>query len=101
MIPVKPDEFRSKLHSAYGSDTVRAKVLEITEEGTTNLGEIEQAYQVFDVEIMEGKFKGEITSVDYGLRQITSIQVKIQPSEVLLVSVGRSPGYRRSTRLLY
>jgi len=77
--------------SAYGSNTVRAKVLEITEEGTTKLGEIEQAYQVFDVEIMEGEFQGVITSVDYGLRQIASNQVKIKPSEVLLVSVGVRP----------
>ncbi|PKN86750.1 MAG: YibE/F family protein [Chloroflexi bacterium HGW-Chloroflexi-8] len=79
------------LNSAYGSNAVRAKVLAITEEGTTKLGEIEQAYQVFDVEIMEGEFKGVVTSVDYGLRQIASNQVKIQPNEVLLVSVGVRP----------
>ena len=77
--------------STYGSDTVRAKVLLITEEGITNLGIVEQAYQVFDVEILEGKFKGEITSVDYGLRQITSSSVKIHPQEIILVTVGQRP----------
>ncbi len=87
-----PDSSNEKDYtSAYGSDTVRAKVLLITEEGITNLGIVEQAYQVFDVEILEGKFKGEITSVDYGLRQITSSSVKIHPQEIILVTVGQRP----------
>ncbi|MRS04624.1 YibE/F family protein, partial [bacterium] len=91
-IDTKPGEsIETNYTSAYGSDTVRAKVLLITEEGTTNLGIVEQAYQVFDVEILEGKFKGEITSVDYGLRQITSSNVKIHPQEIILVTVGQRP----------
>jgi len=91
-IEKKPDaSSETNYTSAYGSDTVRAKVLLITEEGTTNLGIVEQAYQVFDVEILEGKFKGEITSVDYGLRQITSSSVEIHPQEIILVTVGQRP----------
>jgi len=77
--------------SAYGSNTVRAKVLAITEEGTTKLGEVEQSYQIFDVVILDGEFQGVVTSVDYGLRQITSSQVKIQSNEIILVSVGVRP----------
>jgi uncharacterized membrane protein len=91
-IEKKPDaSSETNYTSAYGSDTVRAKVLLITEEGTTNLGIVEQEYQVFDVEILEGKFKGEITSVDYGLRQITSSSVEIHPQEIILVTVGQRP----------
>lgn len=77
--------------SAYGSDTVRAKVLTITEEGMNTLGAIEQAYQVFDVEILEGKFKGSITTVDYGRRQLASSAVKIRPGDQILVTVGQRP----------
>jgi len=77
--------------SAYGSNTIRAKVLAITEEGTTKLGEVEQSYQIFDVVILDGEFQGVVTSVDYGLRQITSSQVKIQSNEIILVSVGVRP----------
>lgn len=81
----------SEFSTAYGSDTVRARVLEITEEGTTNLGIVEQDYQVFNVEILEGEFKGVTTTVDFGLRQITSSRVKIHTNEIILVTVGQRP----------
>jgi len=77
--------------SSYGSDTVRAKVLAITEEGQNTLGAIEQAYQVFTVKILEGKFAGTITSVDYGRRQLASNQVKVREGEQILVTVGQRP----------
>lgn len=77
--------------SSYGSDTVRARVLEITEEGTNTLGEITQDYQIFDVEILEGQFQGVITSVDYGRRQLSSTSVKIRPGDQILVTVGQRP----------
>jgi len=81
----------SEFSTAYGSDTVRARVLEITEEGTTYLGIVEQDYQVFNVEILEGEFKGVTTTVDFGLRQITSSRVKIHTNEIILVTVGQRP----------
>ena len=58
-----------KLHSqdspinyktGYESDTVRAKVINLIEEGQTDLGGTLQNYQVFDVELVEGDFKGSV-----------------------------------------
>ena len=83
--------FKEDYSSAYGSDTVRAKVLAITEEGQNTLGEIEQGYQIFSVEILEGKFAGTITSVDYGRRQLSSAAVIIQAGDQILVTVGQRP----------
>jgi len=84
-------DIKEEYASSYGSDTVRAKVLAITEEGQNTLGAIEQAYQVFTVEILEGKFAGTITSVDYGRRQLASNQVKVREGEQILVTVGQRP----------
>jgi uncharacterized membrane protein len=77
--------------SAYGSDTARAKVLSIIEEGNTVLGNVSQQYQIFEVEILDGKYPGQQLTVDYGLRQIVSVSQKIHTGETILISVGERP----------
>ncbi len=89
-----------KLHSqdspinyktGYESDTVRAKVINLIEEGQTDLGGTLQNYQVFDVELVEGDFKGSVLTVDYGLRQILGSEEKIKAGDYILVTVGQRP----------
>ncbi len=77
--------------SAYSSDTARAKVISIIEEGNTLVGNVSQEYQIFEVEISDGKYSGEQLTVDYGLRQVVSIHQNIQPGETILVTVGERP----------
>jgi hypothetical protein len=38
----------------YGSDAVRAEIVEVIDEGTVQLGEQEQEYQIFRIELLEG-----------------------------------------------
>jgi hypothetical protein len=58
--------------STIGSDTVRAEVAQIIEEGEIDLGGHVQKYQVVQVNILEGPYSGIIMEVDYGKRQIRS-----------------------------
>jgi len=78
-------------HTGYESNTVRSKVINMIEEGVTNLGGTEQNYQIFDVEIMEGEFAGSVLTVDYGLRQILGSDNKIREGDFILVTVGQRP----------
>ena len=75
----------------YESDTVRAKVINLIEEGQNDLGGTLQNYQIFDVELMEGNFKGSVLTVEYGLRQILGNEVKIKTGDYILVTVGQRP----------
>ena len=77
--------------TGYESNTVTAKVINMIEEGVTDLGGTTQNYQVFDVEIIEGEFRGSVLTVDYGLRQILGSSEKIRQGDLLLVTVGQRP----------
>ena len=61
-------EASPEFNTGYESNTVSAKVINMIEEGVTDLGGTVQNYQVFDVELVEGDFKGSVLTVDYGLR---------------------------------
>jgi uncharacterized membrane protein len=81
----------NEFNTGYESNTVSAKVINMIEEGITDLGGTKQNYQVFDVEIMEGEFKGSVLTVDYGLRQILGSEEKIRLGDFILVTVGQRP----------
>lgn len=81
----------NEFNTGYESNTVPAKVINMVEEGVTDLGGATQNYQIFDVEIMEGDFKGSVLTVDYGLRQILGSEEKINQGDLLLVTVGQRP----------
>ncbi len=78
-------------NTGYESNTVSSKVINIIENGVINLGETSQTYQVFDVEIEEGEFKGAVLTVDYGLRQIIGSYQEIKVGDHILVTVGQRP----------
>jgi uncharacterized membrane protein len=74
--------------AGFGSETVRARVTEIIEEGEINLGEVVQRYQIVRVELREGKYQGIVMEMDYGKRQVLSGAVYLQPGDNVLVTVG-------------
>jgi uncharacterized membrane protein len=75
--------------SAFGSETVRAKVDEIIEEGQIDLGDITQRYQIARVEILEGDYAGILMEIDYGKRQVLSGNLYLQPGDEILVTLGK------------
>jgi uncharacterized membrane protein len=77
--------------SSFGSETARAQVVEIIEEGEIDLGGTVQRYQIARVELREGEYKGILMEMDYGRRQILSNTVYLQPDDNILVTVGTRP----------
>src|SRR5215210_2066252 len=77
--------------SAYGSQTIRARVTEIIEEGQITLGENQQPYQVLLVDLLEGEYKGLLMEVDYGKRQLRNDTNRFEPGDEIFVLVGTDP----------
>jgi len=77
--------------STFGSQTVRARVREIIEEGKVDLGGTLQRYQIARVELLEGEYQGIIMEMDYGRRGILSNAVYLQTGDKILVTVGVRP----------
>jgi len=77
--------------SAFGSETVRAKIDEIIEEGEIDLGGTVQRYQIARVEILEGDYRGILMEIDYGKRQVLSGNVYLNPGDDILVTMGKRP----------
>ncbi|MDD2921544.1 MAG: YibE/F family protein [Anaerolineales bacterium] len=77
--------------STFGSDTVRAEVTRIIEEGNIEMGGRMQAYQIARVKILEGKYAGVEMEIDYGKRQIRSDEYSLAAGEKILVSISKTP----------
>ncbi len=77
--------------SAMGSETVRARVVAVVEDGEIDLGGIKQRYQIARVELLEGERKGVIAEMDYGKRQVLSNAVYLEIDDEILVTVGARP----------
>src|SRR5688572_3514212 len=77
--------------TGFGSETARARVTEIIEEGEIDLGGTIQRYQIARVELLEGEYQGILMEMDYGKRQVLSSAVYLQPGDDVLVTVGSRP----------
>jgi uncharacterized membrane protein len=77
--------------TTFGSETVRARVTEIIEEGEIDLGGTIQRYQVARVELLEGAYRGILMEMDYGRRGILSNALYLQPGDKVLVTIGSRP----------
>ena len=77
--------------SSFGSETARARVVEIIEEGEIDLGGTLQRYQIARVELLEGEYRGILMEMDYGRRGVLSNAVYLQPGDNILVTVGARP----------
>lgn len=77
--------------AAFGSENIRAEVVEIIEDGEIDLGGVKQRYQVVRVILQEGKYAGITMETDYGKRQVLSNALYLQPGDQVLVTVGTRP----------
>jgi hypothetical protein len=74
--------------SAMGSETVKARVQEIIEDGEIDLGGTVQRYQVARVALLEGKYQGITMEMDYGKRQVLSNNIYLKTDDNIPVTVG-------------
>ena len=77
--------------SAFGSETIRAQVKEIIEDGEIDLGGLTQRYQIARVELLEGDYQGLVMEMDYGKRQVLSNTVYLKAGDKVLVTIGSRP----------
>ena len=75
----------------YGTDTVRAIVSAVVEEGMITLGDVTQPYQRLLVTVTEGNFEGQSFQIDFGTRQIRSDTTPILVGDRLMVTVSTLP----------
>jgi uncharacterized membrane protein len=75
----------------FGSDTVKARILDVLEEGTIELGETRQPYQILLVRILEGPYTGQLAEIDYGRRQIRPAGLQLAAGDEVLVTVSELP----------
>ncbi|MEE4194832.1 MAG: YibE/F family protein [Anaerolineae bacterium] len=86
----RPDQAQAAI--GYGTDVVKAEVVQILESGTVQLGAVEQEYQIAQVRVLEGAYQGQLVSVDHGTYQILPKGFRLSAGEQILVTVGNSPG---------
>ena len=77
--------------STLGSDTVRAEVTKILEEGDIDMGGHIQKYQVVQVNILTGEYAGIPMQIDYGRRQIRSDEYDMKVGDKVMVSISKTP----------
>lgn len=77
--------------TSFGSETVRARVTEIIEDGEIDLGGTLQRYQVARVELLEGEYRGILMEMDYGRRGVLANATYLQSGDKVLVTVGTRP----------
>ncbi len=74
----------------FGSNVVRAKIVDILEEGTVQVGNVEQTYQILRVELLEGDWAGTQVVVDYGKRQTRPEGLNLKVGDRIIVTVGKN-----------
>jgi uncharacterized membrane protein len=77
--------------STFGEGTVRAKVVQIIEEGMIDMGGHQQSYQIARVNILDGAYTGIVMEIDYGRRQIRFDDYQLKVGDQIIVSISKSP----------
>jgi uncharacterized membrane protein len=77
--------------STLGSDTVRAQVAQILNEGQIDMDGRAQKYQVVRVNILEGQYAGVPMQIDYGKRQVRSDEYDLKVGDKVMVSISKTP----------
>lgn len=77
--------------STIGSDTVRAEVVQIIEEGEVDMGGHKQTYQIARVNTLSGEYAGIPMEIDYGRRQIRSDDYLLSVGDKVMVSISKTP----------
>jgi uncharacterized membrane protein len=74
-----------------GSQTVQARVTGIVGEGQINLSGKDQLYQVMQIEVLEGDYKGMSFQIDYGKHQVRSDNFRFVVGDKVYVEVDKTP----------
>lgn len=77
--------------STFGTDTVRAEVTQIIEEGEVDMGGYKQTYQIAHVNILSGEYAGIPMEIDYGRRQIRSDDYLLAVGDKVMISISKTP----------
>jgi uncharacterized membrane protein len=77
--------------STLGSQSARARVTQIIDEGQVELNGRKQLYQVMRVEVLEGEFKGIPFEIDYGKRTLRSENFRFTPGDEVYVVLSQAP----------
>ena len=94
--------------SVFGSQTVLAQVTKIVDQGQITLGDKSQLYQVMQVDVLEGDYKGISFQVDYGKRSLRLDSFRFVSGDEIYDIVNKTPDnvlqayyvdYKRSTPL--
>ncbi len=75
----------------YPGETSRARVVRILEEGPVTLGQVQQTYRLLEIEILDGKFAGQVLPMEYGRRYVVSASVLPGVGDELLIWAEVSP----------
>jgi uncharacterized membrane protein len=84
----------------FGTDSARAEVTAILEEGEIQLGETSQNYQILEVVVLEGEYEGIRFEVDYGQRQLRPEGLNLDTGDQVIINVSRGPENILSARFL-
>ncbi|PKN95291.1 MAG: YibE/F family protein [Chloroflexi bacterium HGW-Chloroflexi-6] len=79
------------ISGTYGTGTLRARVVEILEEGQAELEGFTQNFQVMRVELLEGEYKGILMEVEYGRRQVRPDFKPFAPGDEIFITLGKRP----------
>ena len=87
----QPPQFSGSMGGAtLGSQTSLARVTKILDEGQINLNGRDQLYQVMQVEILDGDYKGTPFQIDYGKRQLRNDNFRFAPGDEVYVEVDKT-----------
>lgn len=93
----------------FGSETVRARVDRVLQEGTVEVGGVSQPYQSFLAEVLMGEFAGTMVEIEYGRQQIRTDDYLLRPGDEIWITLNLLPDdqvvayfvdYARSTSLV-
>ncbi len=87
----QPPQISGDMGATFGSQTVLAQVTDIVDEGQINLNGRNQLYQVMEVEILEGDYKGTPLQIDYGKVQLRTDSFRFVPGDEVYVEVDKTP----------
>jgi len=87
----QPPQFSGDMGATFGSQTVLAQITQIVDEGQINLNGRNQLYQVMEVEILEGDYKGIPLEIDYGKNQLRNDNFRFVPGDEVYVEVDKTP----------
>ena len=77
--------------TGFGSETVRAQVDLVLEEGMVDLDGILQPYQKLRVRVLEGEYEGILIELEYGRQQVRTDDTLFRPGDEIFIVLSLRP----------